>query len=813
MTGHTCSLKNNLYKNNKLSADLKFHWGDKMKKLLLSLTIVSAMGLSGCGDETISDVVKENNETGPVAVTSKVVFDPAAGLLSYPNDLLFSGTIDGTLNIPVDDATDFSNPLVAANALDGWSTHQPFSLAIDFADGVSLDANSVTPSAVIMFEAEMGGSLTDADCAAVAQGLGCKALTQLVFGVDFVAQASGDNIIIVPLKPLKAKRTYILALTNSLMDSEGVAVAESSTYELIQQDIATLPLVDATQLQLQALVNSFENLTETYGALKEDVIYTMAMTTQSISDVLNVTKQLVANPLSPIAPNVAVGSAGYNAATALGLDSTHAQYALFASANVYGGTLNNVPYYSGVPTVDNPTAPINQPWKAACDSGALLVGLTASNPELIAAAAAAPGVNDAYCQNFGLRDLGLDAERNLTKFNPIPQMVELQNIDIIMTIPEINTANAVRASLGMEVMEMPEAGWPVVMLQHGITGTKEQMLALSGVLSINGFATASIDHALHGSRGYGAINASSNPTAYLNLASLLNGRDNLRQSVADSFAMRMGLNNVLGADINGLDVYYTGLSLGSITGNNFIALTNTSLGNPVVDAMFKVNGAVLSVPGGGIGNFLFNSPSFSNLVKASLAYAGSEDFKNFADAQLGDAVADPSQLAMLWPVFEANLTEEQLAGLNAVFAQFAFAAQSIVDSGDPINYASMVTESGSNVLVTSVVGNGGDNLEDQVIPTTASQFGSQVSGSGPLIDLLGLDIISGEVFDEEGVSAAVKFVNGHHGSLLDPSIREGVSPDTALSARATLEMQTQLAIFFGSKGTYIKVSDPDVVLK
>ena len=39
-------------------------------------------------------------------------------------------TVDYTLNIPVTDATNFGDPLVAVNALDGWSTTQPMLLEV-----------------------------------------------------------------------------------------------------------------------------------------------------------------------------------------------------------------------------------------------------------------------------------------------------------------------------------------------------------------------------------------------------------------------------------------------------------------------------------------------------------------------------------------------------------------------------------------------------------------------------------------------------------------------------------------------------------
>lgn len=59
-------------------------------------------------------------------------------------------------------------------------------------------------------------------------------------------------------------------------------------------------------------------------------------------------------------------------------------------------------------------------------------------------------------------------------------------------------------------------------------------------------------------------------------------------------------------------------------------------------------------------------------------------------------------------------------------------------------------------------------------------------------------------------SGAVRFVNGHHSSILDPN-PNAASPDAALSARATQEMQSQVALFFSTMGQLIKVTDTAVV--
>ncbi len=137
-----------------------------------------------------------------------------------------------------------------------------------------------------------------------------------------------------------------------------------------------------------------------------------------------------------------------------------------------------------------------------------------------------------------LRDLGLDSTRHLTKYNSIPKVQSVANVPVQVTKPILPIINGVRASLQLAPIAMPESGWPVVIMQHGITTNKETMLTLTAQLSIQGFATIAIDHPRHGERGIDVdadgnddFNATTGSVlSYMNLSSLLVARDSLRQS-------------------------------------------------------------------------------------------------------------------------------------------------------------------------------------------------------------------------------------------------------------------------------------------
>ena len=188
-----------------------------MRKLLISSSVAIALGLAGCGGsgDSIDDIQAETPTQTPL---SRIVFDPAAGDLNTPNDLLMlpgdDGFFDYTLNIPVDDPSDYSDPVNALNVLDGWSTQHPFVIDVVTPAGVSLDESSLA-AGVFLYEATLGLDQSDADCAAITTpSAGCKVGDALTYGEDYVLSlVDADTISVVPLKPLKPASGYMLVMT------------------------------------------------------------------------------------------------------------------------------------------------------------------------------------------------------------------------------------------------------------------------------------------------------------------------------------------------------------------------------------------------------------------------------------------------------------------------------------------------------------------------------------------------------------------------------------------------------------------------
>ncbi len=864
-----------------------------MRKLFISSSVAVALGLTGCGGsgESFDDIQAETPVQTP---NSRIVFDPANGNLNVPNDLLMlpgdDGFFDYTLNIPVADPTDFGDPQNALNVLDGWSTQHPFVINIETAADVAIDASTLS-AGIHLYEATLGLDQSVPECAAIQiPSAGCLLGDKLQFGVDYVLSLQdADTVTVVPLRPFKAAQGHMLVMTTALKDTSGKAIQGSTTWDLVRQDIDTMPLSSDSQLQLQTLVNTLIDPLLGAGYEREEITYVSAFTTQSTDVSLNTIKQVMisefaarANAGDPNAgealPVIVAGDAEgpQNAMEALNLvnDETLAgavaqgiaglppeaaglipviestdfsalqtcggllgtvsgnlsaswgavndfavavstgiltQVGPFCAAQRYEGTVS-LPYFLGVPGAENPLAPVNQFWQAACDSGIVLAGA----PDEVLAAAT-PGPNNELCSNFGLADLRvngemLDSARNITRFNPFPQpqggnMGE-ETLDVQITVPDV----AVAAGLGFAI-EKPEAGWPVVILAHGITRQKEDMLAISGTLALAGIASVAIDHPLHGSRGFDLdgdgddeINATTvSATHYMNLASLPTARDNLRQSVSDLLGLRLGLNAVVDTtatqaiDFDMSRVSVMGVSLGAMTGGNFAAVANSTMGEQLgaLDGMYAVNEASLESPGGGVAQFLIESPSFGPLIKGLLLSEASPEFQALLTQLYGTTDVSEEQLVQAVSTFMGALDSQQAAAVNAIFAEFAFAAQTVMDAGDPNNYAATLGAT-TPVHMMSVVGDGGENLPDQVIPVTTAL---PLAGQAGLAQIIGLEQVSSTVTSTDPVSGWVQFLEGAHGSSLNP----------APSAAVTEEMQREVAGYIASEARVLPITNEAVV--
>lgn len=635
-------------------------------------------------------------------------FNPAAGEIPFPTNLLFSGSTDGTLNITVSDPDNLADPRVAMNALDGFSTVAP--LSAQFSS--TLNAGTVKAgSTVRVFEVtQVNPFLNPTTTTAFA----ITAVTrELKAGVDYAAALSpvdSTTLAISPLRPLTPKTSYLVVLTNGIQDSDGFSALPSSVYSLTKLENALVDangnsvipgLSDAQAKALEPirrLVNNQETVAASQNIAKSDIVLSWTFMTQSTDDAF----AALGKTLAPV--GIAVKSTGATT-TAVGLG-------LPGFSDIYAGALA-LPYYL------DKDKPLSGYWQIASGD-------------------------------------------QVTQYSPLPAATTTLKIPVLMTVPNASSGHA-----------KPAKGWPVVIYQHGITRNRTDLFLLADALSFVGFAAIAIDLPLHGvtsktnpfylsglertfdldlaNNTTGATGADgeidTSGSYFINLQSLLTTRDNVREAAQDLRQLTATLSLIdldgdQNPDLNTSRIYFVGHSLGGMVGSTFLALDENVLS------------ATLGMAGGGVAKLLDGSATFGPRIAAGLAAAG----------------------------IDKGTSE---------YESYLVAAQTVVDSGDPINYGATAAKLHPIHLI-EVVGST-DSLPDRVIPNTVDD--APLSGTEPLATVMGLQSVSRSTWDDEGVRAIVRFTEGNHGSIIDPTASVG----------ATAEMQGQMISFLQSAGTELEV--------
>ncbi|WP_279452061.1 VolA/Pla-1 family phospholipase [Aeromonas dhakensis] len=803
-----------------------------MKKKLIYAAVVSAM-LAGCGGS--DDNKGDTSSYLDYLLTGSNAVRPSA---------LAARASDGTLKFSTETA-DLSNPVSAMSTLDGWSTTQAIQIVPVTSSGITVQAPAAAEfaaSVAPLYLLELSFDST------ALRPSGVKKV--LTYGVDFVVAASAGKLNLVPLKPLNPSSYYMIVATDSLKDSNGNAVKAGSDYGNYKNNVGS----NAQEQTINGLIALQEGLFKAATGVSTDhVIFSDWFGTQSGADVLVAVKGAAASVLkSPTLDAAALWKQDAKGNTSLPGTYTLAvtgsnpfltqldaeaflpqeQKDALATAfgpgaplnglaqltTVYTGTVK-LPYFLSSPaTAGSWDKAKTQSWHGAIPSlYAIANALKASDSEVIAGLVGA-GVDPALLATLiadptrqsellaeASKLIGvtltsggkpLDAEQNIGRFNPLPMLEEVQSVPMrVFAKDALNTIT------------------DVIIYQHGVTSVKENAYALAlgqiyaGMQAGKKVALVVIDHPLHGERGFAlsgsmdTVTTSDNPTPYLNLSYLTVARDNLKQSVADLLGLRLavGLANAKGAigSAGSLKVHFLGHSLGAISGTNLLAVANQSIGNAQADALFKFDTGGLAMPGGGIAPLLLNSPTFGPTIKMGVLTSGSAELKaGFTAYAPSCKTAVPTCFVN---EFLPSLSATQQAAAASTLQSYSFAAQSVLDSADPINLGSGI-KSDFPLFATEIVGDGALSLSDQVIPNSIAS--APLGGTEPLFKVLALQPLTATGAASHN---AARFVAGGHSSLLAPD--ENFDP----SGDVTTEMQSEFASFFMSGGTAVKVTDPTLL--
>lgn len=639
------------------------------------------------------------------------VFNPAAGQLPFPDNLLFASSTDGTLNIPVADPTNLADPKVAMNGLDGFSTVAP--LTANFSG--TLNAATVKAgSTVRVFEVTLTNPFLNPNNPffAVASVTG-----ELKAGTDYSANllpqdAGQATLNIHPLLPLKPKTGYLVVLTDGIQDSSGYDALPSPIYAVTKlptplvnaSGASVIPGLSDAQAQalepIRQLTNNQEAAAANQGIARSSIVLSWTFMTQSIDDAF-------------VALDPGIKPLGI-ALKATGATTAALAYNLPGFSDIYAGALA-IPYYL------SKEQPLGGYWQTAAGGA-------------------------------------------VTRYQPLPAATTVLQIPVLMTVPNARSGHG-----------KPADGWPIVVFQHGITSNRTSLFALADALAFAGYAAVAIDLPLHGvtdpanpfyMKGLERTfdldlvnNQTGLPPAdgviddsgsyFINLQSLLTSRDNVREGAEDlrQLVISLPLIDLDGdgkPDLNTQHIRFVGHSLGGIVGGTFLGIES------------GVSSATLGMAGGGIAKLLDGSAAFGPRIAAGLASAGIEKGT---------------------PAYENYLT----------------AAQTTIDSGDPINYGANAA-SLHPIHLIEVVGSA-DSLPDQVVPNTVAN--APLAGTEPLAKVMGLQTVSRSTWNAQGLRAIVRFTQGDHSALLKPA--------SIASAGATAEMQGQMLSFLDSEGVVLDI--------
>lgn len=754
----------------------------KSTDLRVGLVALAAL-LSACEK---ADVPSNSLPQGNVAV-----FSLGFGLVPAPNDLLGFTSVDDTLDLPNDDDLD---PIASINSIDGWSTSAH--LDVSFFRALDPATLSLGPTGSIrLFEVtleevpgEVGGQVTEVVAELdPATGSG-PAMDAVLAEEDILARTMRLRVT----RPLKPETGYMLLLTDSITDVAGVPAERSIEFDFLAGEPIDPNDESIGELaEVQPFVQSM--LTEAVAfdpALDPDtVVLALSFSTQSVTP--------VANALREIAQGSEAGViAALQAAGDVDVDSTTPDpngTANFGSFSLIGSTGTLIG--SGDDFADIYQGSVTLPYYLASPANSTDDSLLHEFMEARYSRVTSDG--------------SADADRNLTRFNPLPQVRSTQTIPVLVAVPNANSGAV-----------QPASGWPVAIFQHGITGNRFDIVDVADSIVEAGIVAVAIDIPLHGidssDADYGAFSVGyaydgslsertwgvdlsdsngdegsdgevdGSGTHIINLSSLRTSRDNLRQAIADLCAVLYSLDQLDydggGVDVDVENAHFAGGSLGGIIGTGFCAIVAIDPDPPATlsDPSTVLNTATLAVPGAGIPKLLIGSGSFGFALKLGLAQAFDEDLNVSDIPALIEVLSDPE--------------------FRDFVQSFAFSAQTAVDSVDPINLGPLLAASDLPVFLLEVIGD--DVVPNDVLDPVEQVPDAPLAGTEPLIAAMGLDIITGSVSDPAGLKAAVRFLPpAEHGSLLDSDA----------SPAATEEMRAQIKSFILSNGTSITVSNSAVI--
>ncbi|NOY23721.1 MAG: hypothetical protein GXO70_09475 [Acidobacteria bacterium] len=181
-----------------------------MKRVLLTgVMAVLLAGMWACAPATHT----EADESQPLPPVTTALFDPAAGIIPFPNDLLINPAT-GLVNIPNPDGLD---AIASVNSLDGFSTTSAISFYLDGAP----KADTINSDTIKVMDLMTG--------------------TEVAVSFMPFDPVTG-SVSMVPVRPIPPRHKIAVVITKGVLDTNGTSIEPSQVFYLIRSSNS---LVDA----------------------------------------------------------------------------------------------------------------------------------------------------------------------------------------------------------------------------------------------------------------------------------------------------------------------------------------------------------------------------------------------------------------------------------------------------------------------------------------------------------------------------------------------------------------------------------------
>lgn len=703
---------------------------------------------------------------------------------------LFMDKTQGTLDLP-----QVNNAINGVNQTDGWPVSMPISVYFK-SQGV---ANGDITSGVHVFK--LSAPLSELEHKNIIQ-------KRLKLGTDYSAFYDGEAIRIQFAETLSPSSDYIYAITSNVCNVNGKCITASQV-DKVGQSIALkgqLATLKQTPIIEKIVTSELED--------NSTVIMTSAFTTASVGNVIDAVKRLTefsyanSRPLNEIYQSESLDlssaytmkfSATEDFLTALTNDNNiklnpYNQYKDMkstikqwyqesdAKVNVTRGTVK-LPYYlqkgddwntqpmtSAMPSAlkiqqalldPNESENIREQLRSGTfkndpvDTSALMTSFS-EQMKLVG--------SSLYLKN----GQQLDPERLLTRYSPIPQITEVNDVPFILITPKDGQIK------------------DIVIFQHGASNVKENVFNNMYEVANAGLAVIAIDTLHHGERALSpAQSGNTDIFNYINLSSFPVLRDNFRQTYLDIIGLRASLTISAQAGLlnntplegfdpkRGSHVKMLGFSLGGIISFGTIARANDSLDTDFSKQLYQFSSLSIRSSAGHISGIVLGSNFYRSPTKHHIAYQLFPFYRDYSDnyckiKSLSSKARDAERISaygQCYTDFEKQASSKLNEALSKGISAFAYAMQNTFDSVDPFNNVSdFITDDGSlstPIFVTEV-------RNDYALPNSVNW--SPFTGTEPISKKLGLQFVNKANSNIDTPEAVLVIFNSkaHHSTFGNP---------------------------------------------